>query len=287
MLHPALWFLIATGGMMFLAMQLWQTHYDTLIDLPEYQLSSQHIQVSPGPAWVPTDLEQVLFESYQESPSLLDQHLIPVAVAKCKSFPWVEKINRVEKVDSGLEVDLKYRFPVGLVEIPSTNERHVIDHEAVLMDPRVMNSFSESTLLRISVAKPKLAAHSLWTVWEDHRIVDAAEICAIENASWDKMGCYRIVSWDSPSSSSNHQPFEIWPRTAKGTKVVWGSAPGKEKPGEASAAEKLLAMQRFLSSARPDNDWVVGQKIDIRSGTAVVVENLKTARDVDFFDQMK
>ena len=74
MLHPALWFLIATGGMMFLAMQLWQTHYDTLIDLPEYQLSSQHIQVSPGPAWVPTDLEQVLFESYQESPSF-ENHL--------------------------------------------------------------------------------------------------------------------------------------------------------------------------------------------------------------------
>ena len=286
-LHPALWFLLATGGMMFVSMQLWQTHYDTLIDLPEYQLSSQQIQVNAGPAWVPTDLEQAIYESYQEVPSLLDLHLIPVAVAKCESFPWVEKINRVEKVDAGLKVDLTYRRPVGLVEILSSKERHVVDHQAVLMDPKVMNSVSDVSLLRISVAKPKLHAQSLWTVCDDQRIIDAAEICGLENASWGDLGCYRIVSWDPPGSSTNTQPFEIWPRTARGTKVVWGSAPGKEKQGEASAVDKLQALKRFLAAGQTDADGVKGQKIDVRSGTVVMVDNLKTAREVDFFDQLK
>ncbi len=286
-LHPALWFMLATVGMISGAIQLWPAHYQTLVDLPEYQLSEQKIQVDTPPAWVDVDLKQEILGNLQQDASLLDNQLVPSAVATCKSWPWVEKINRVEKVADGLDVELQYRQPIGLVEISTSSGQQVIDRHGVLMDPRTMDTISSEKLVRISVSRPLPGQQKIWAVWQDHRVIDAAKIGSINGADWGKLGCYRIVSWDPPGSQSNKNPFEIWPRTANGIKIVWGSAPGKEKTGEASADQKLEAVRLYLAQAGQENDANRGRKIDVRSGSAVLVDDLQTAQLPEFNDKLQ
>ena len=286
-LHPALWFVLATGVMIFGAIQLWHTHYHTLIDLPEYQLTEQRIQLNQPPPWVDVDLKTAILEQLQQAPSLLDNQLVPLTADMCNALPWIEKIGRIEKVTAGLDVELQYRQPVGLVEISTQSGAQVIDRQAVLMDSRTLDYTPVDTLMRISVARPMLPQQTVWTAWQDHRIVDAAKICSIENVDWEKLGCFRVVSWDRPGSQSNKNPFEIWPRTAKGLKIVWGSAPGDEKKGEASPSEKLAAIEQYIADARPSDEQNSGTKIDVRTGVAVLVDDVQTAKIPDFSDRLK
>ncbi|MCH2182541.1 MAG: hypothetical protein MK108_11095 [Mariniblastus sp.] len=286
-LHPALWFMLATVGMIFGAIQLWHTHYQELIDLPGYEISRQQIQVNAPPEWVDADLEGTILGRLPEPASLLDRQLVPTTVTTCESLPWVEKISRIEKVPAGLDVELVYRQPVGLVEISTSSGQQAIDRHGVLMDPRMMDYVNPENLIRISVARPGLEQQKIWTVWQDHRVVDAASIGSLQGAAWDQLGCYRIVSWDPPGSPSNQNPFEIWPRTARGIKIVWGSAPGKEKTGEASAEQKLEVIRQYLAKLDPSKETELGRKVDVRSGSARLVDDVKTAQWSEFDDQWK
>ena len=279
--------MLATVGMIFGAIQLWHNQYQELIDLPGYELSREQLQVIEPPKWVGVDLKDAILARLPEPASLLDSQLVPTAATTCESLPWIEKISHIEKVTSGLDIELVYRQPIGLVEISTSSGQQAIDRHGVLMDPRMMDYVDPEKLVRISVARPALEQQEIWSVWQDHRIVDAASIVGLQGAAWDQMGCYRVVSWDPPGSESNHNAFEIWPRTARGIKIVWGSAPGKEKSGEAPAERKLEVIRQYLAQQEPSKEAEQGRKIDVRSGSAKLVDDPKTARWPGFNDQWK
>ncbi len=285
--QPALWFLLATVGMIFGAIQLWHSQYQTLIDLPGYEISREQIQVNAPPKWVDRDLPGAILENLPQPASLLDRQLVSKAVTTCEALPWVEKIAHIEKVATGLDVELLYRQPIGLVEISTSSGQQAVDRHGVLMDPRLMDYVNAEKLIRISVARPGLEQQKVWTVWADHRVVDAASIGSLPGAAWDQLGAYRIVSWDPPGSKSNQNPFEIWPRTARGLKIIWGSAPGKEKSGEALAEQKLELIRQYLAKQQPADEKDQGRKIDVRSGVVQRIDDLQTALWPDFEDQWK
>ena len=98
---------------------------------------------------------------------------------------------------------------------------------------------------------------------------------------------FRVVNYGQRASTAGAQkPYEVW--TKNGVKIVWGAAPGQEPAGEASAAEKLQAIQQFVVKEGPLTKMDRRKKIDIQTGTAILVTDVRTANldDSNLFDEL-
>jgi hypothetical protein len=131
-------------------------------------------------------------------------------------------------------------------------------------------------MLRFSVFNPiRFTKLENWTEWPDERIKSCAEISEIIGSRWQDLGLYRIVTFRKPEQANDPSvPFELWPDV--GTQVIWGSPPGQELPNEASAEEKLQALELFVSNYGP-LDQLAKAKIDVRSGKPIISDQFQTA----------
>ena len=284
LLHPVTWFLMATLSMVTLAIQLWHPFRPAIVGRPEFRLTEDRIVVDQPPPWVTTDMKQLLVQHLSESANLLDPELVPRAAKTYQTPPWVEQVVRIEKMKSGLQVALRYRQPIALVELDREGTLQPIDRRGVAMDPAVLEHVAPSELLRISVyLPPELPLPGPWQEWHDVRVLDSIQLCRFLDDRWQALEIYRVVSWDLPQVDELAQPLELW--TRNGGKVVWGSAPGLEKPGEARAEEKRLALESWIRQFGPLSKMAAGKKVDVRTGHAVLVDDMRTAQTPHFEDR--
>ena len=286
LLHPATWFVVASTATLVVAIQLWNTHQTDIVDQEKYQLTAEKIQVNAPPKWMETDLKQLILESDspQSEPSLLDIKLVSRTVNAFRTVGWVEKVQSVEKSKSGLNIDLIYRDAVGVVELnhltvakwPSTQTARIlpVDRTGMVMPGKVA---ADRKLLRFSIFDP--ARHTglePWTTWPDERVKAAAAISEMIGSRWQELGLYRIVTFRKPNQPNDQNiPFELWPDV--GTQVIWGNPPGQETFAEASAEKKIQAIEEFVAEYG-QLDRLPKQRIDVRSGKALVIGNVQTAK---------
>jgi len=79
--------------------------------------------------------------------------------------------------------------------------------------------------------------------WGDTRVAEAAQIIALLNELWEKLGLARIEvpRRTSPVEPPVPQDYVLITRGRK--RIPWGAAPGKERPGTQSAAEKVVGLK--------------------------------------------
>ena len=97
------------------------------------------------------------------------------------------------------------------------------------------------------------------SVWGSERVAGAARIAAAFGSRWKEAGLYRIAAVES---SSGEILFEL--RTREGTRIVWGSAPGREATGEPSAEQKILALEQLVADKGPLDRSGAPAVVDLR-----------------------
>jgi hypothetical protein len=167
---------------------------------------------------------------------LLDPELPSRLARVFTSHPWVEEVRRVEVAPPGLvRVHLAYRTPVlgvSLVDPTWDGNRRgaaagVVDGHGVLL-PRG----ASTARLPVLTGRVRPPSGQAGTPWGDPRVEEAARTAGLLHPHQDRLGLT-----DYRASDENLILM------APGVRILWGRAPGAEKPGEAPAAVKL---QRLL-----------------------------------------
>lgn len=314
LLHSATLFVIATMLVIGTAIFLWERHQARIVNLEEFRLTEDKIQLTTPPVWASDNLKRMVIsgiskptpetsnpKSGNNPASILDTQLVARTASVMKNVGYVERVKSVHKSKSGLEIDLVYREPIALVELSQHTFPYEwpqkyqgkdillpVDRFGVVMP----ESLGTGLLLpRILVVYPVASPDQFqklvtWADWPDERIKDAAAISALFGKSSDAIGLARIMTRRKPDQAGVSQiSYELWPDS--GAQVVWGNAPGKELQGEADAEAKLRALEGFVlkygALNRQDN-----KRVDVRTGTVVLAKGTKTAASVeDVFANIK
>ena len=314
LLHSATLFVIATMLVIGTAIFLWERHQARIVNLEEFRLTEDKIQLTTPPVWASDNLKRMVIsgiskptpetsnpKSGNNSASVLDTQLVARTASVMKNVGYVERVKSVHKSKSGLEIDLVYREPIALVELSQHTFPYEwpqkyqgkdillpVDRFGVVMP----ESLGTGLLLpRILVVYPVASPDQFqklvtWADWPDERIKDAAAISALFEKLSDAIGLARIMTRRKPDQAGVSQiSYELWPDS--GAQVVWGNAPGKELQGEADAEAKLRALEGFVlkygALNRQDN-----KRVDVRTGTVVLAKGTKTAASVeDVFANIK
>jgi len=225
LLHPASLFLVATILILGTAIFSWERYKNRILPPEQYQLTSNNLAITAQPAWTSPDLRTMLLgDSRQQdfkAKSIMDTALVPHVANTLKSVGWIENIDKIEKTRHGLDVQLTYRHPVGMVEInsmtmPKSTFKDLkpvnfhIDRQGVVM----AGPFSEQPgeHLLISIGNPMYMDQLLpWSLWQDARVQGAAGICEALKDHWKQLGFYRLTTFRSRVNATDQRiPFQLW-----------------------------------------------------------------------------
>ena len=301
LLHPATLFVLASVVLIGSAIFLWERHQHQIVDLEEYRLTKDKIQLSAPPQWAQADLKELIIQkSDKVQASILDTDLVGRTAAVMQKVGYVEHIKHVKKTKQGLDVDVIYRKPVATVELSEVTLREFwpksskgktvklpVDGHGVIM-PEDLGTIE--ALPRIIVLYPKeFSKLATWESWPDQRIQEAAQISALLKGKTEQFGIDIVMTYRNPDQQSDaNLAYQLWPASPKnvGVRIIWGNAPGKEVENEASAEAKIQAIENLVAQNGPLNK-LRRRTIDVRTGNPAIVEKTKTASKSDLFEDLK
>jgi len=272
--------LVATffvGGSVF----AWQKYGSKILQDSRFRVSSENIEITPVPEWIRTNVkDEVVRDGTLENLSIHDPLLVERVAAAFAVHSWVAEVRRVQKqtgklshLDDGeqtvkLIVELVYRRPIAMVEVMTNDKRGLVpvDVHGIIL-PTVDFSPSETrNYLRLTV--PNVQPYGfVGTEWGDQRVHQAAQIADTWGENWQDLKLYRIVVLSASPVELRNDDYEFELQTKKGSKVLWGSSPGRENPGEASASEKIAQLVQYVKErGELDNTGIPG-RIDLRAGS--------------------
>lgn len=279
--HPVVWFLFATGMLIFVASSLWEQHHERLVDQGQFQLSRQLVNINQPPVWLEQPLDEALGELVETRKSLLDADMVPTAKTFADSLPWVRGVNRIAKGSRGLELDVNYRTPIALVD-PIRKSSIPVDIEGVVFDAELLDlnerTRVENELMRINMPWLETDIALPWHHFADQRVKQGARLAEFLQTNAQSLGLYRVVTYDRPSRNGNDViHWEAWTRNR--TRIFWGTAPGAETNRESSARNKLAALDQFVAKfgQLEKFDQRNTLKIDVSTGTAVLIKAARIA----------
>ena len=192
--------------------------------------------------------------SWPDDVGLLEDHLATRLQLAFAAHPWVETVRRVEVTpDRRVRVDLTFRTP--FLGVPTRykdggSDRVVnrsVDANGVLLPQSPADGSLKPALLS-EVPSP---ANRAGKRWDDARVQTAVRTAVFLRPYHEQLGIERY--------EFNGEDLVVQARQGR---VVWGRAPGDERPEEASADVKL---QRLLEPAAPEPER---RERDVRSLTA-------------------
>lgn len=231
-----------------------------------YRLSAENIEVTPQPSWIHSNVKaEVIRDGNLDELRILDEQVTVKVAGAFALHNWVASVKRVSKhADPKVVVELEYRKPVAMVEVASGGSRGLlpIDAASVLLPTDDFSPSEARAYPRIAASEASPAGLT-GTGWGDERIAGAARLADLLDKSWGKLGLYRIVvSGDREAKRRAPSLYELQSR--KGSRVVWGRAPGQESLGEAPAAEKLARLEEYLAVSGPLDGPQGAVTIDLR-----------------------
>jgi hypothetical protein len=187
----------------------------------------------------------------------LDQQLVLQVKQAFGVQPWVRRVLLVNKrYPSTVEIELEYRRPVAMVEIPAGmfpdyNYEGLlpVDQEGYLLPVEV----SEQEAQRY----PKIGgidsspAGPPGNPWGDPRVAEAAEIVLLLEPLWEPLGLYKVEVPPRRSPIDGPLPEDFVLVTRQRRRFQWGSAPGKERAGEERGVDKADGLKLFLEQKGP------------------------------------
>lgn len=218
---------------------------------PHYSFDPRSIAITPLPEWIHSDLKgEVLRDGSLDQPlNILDESLLERVSKAFALHPWVAQVASVRKrAGTGLEVELVYRRPACMVEVPGG--LYPVDAEGVLLPTADFSPQDAGHYPRLSGIQT-VTEGPVGTRWQDERVLGAAQIAALLADDWAPLGLARISPLaDAMPGSGDSTGFVLY--THNGAQVVWG-APGTARDTEPSADDKRLRLKTLASSLRARN----------------------------------
>jgi hypothetical protein len=233
----------------------WRLWGGQISEQPEYQVQAEHIEITPLPPWIRSDVKaEALRDGSLSELSILDRQLT-VKIARAFSMhTWVKEVRRVSKHHPAhVDVELVYRQPVAMVEVVIGGQDGLlpIDVQGTLLPPGDFSAEQARDYLRISLPDA-MPAGPVGTDWGDPRIHGAARIAAVLSEHWKNLGLYRIEQMSSDDMTVPAAETRYLLSTRQGTKVVWGRAPEPDSAADAKAAfSKVAHLTAWVESHGP------------------------------------
>jgi hypothetical protein len=207
--------------------------------------------------------------------SALETDLTPRIAHAFEMHPWVAAVTRVSKrAPANIIVDLEYRQPIAWVEVPAgmyagqtVQGALPIDGESVLLPNADFQADDLMRLIHINIEGLSISGPT-GTPWGDPRVAGAAAIAAALGEHWRELGLYQIKAFAdfSLANTPARTRYELY--AVDGRRLIWGSAPGQEPPGEPAAAAKVRLLREYVQRRGPlDNGKGLG--LDLRNPDSI------------------
>lgn len=217
-----------------------------------YRLEQSAVEINTPPEYIKTDIVSEVFHTHQlERISLLDKMATARIGEAFKTHPWVQQVLRVEKLASGVKVQVRYRQPVAMVRVTSEHPDvqgdglFPIDSEGVFLPVHDFQSVDYKQFLQIEVEGayyPRVDG----TPYGDDRVIAAAKLAEVllPIREQSKLVTIRLTN---PRRTFDEGWVFVLIRS-DGSLIDWGSPPGNEAPGEPSFEDKLIQLRAQIPS---------------------------------------
>ncbi|MCH8828321.1 MAG: hypothetical protein IID45_01955, partial [Planctomycetes bacterium] len=153
----------------------------------EYRLESSRIEINAPPRYVPVDfVDQVIRAAkLPKNLSLLDDDLTERIGRAFASHPWVAEVVLVKKsFPARVEVELKYRKPVAMVEV--ADGVYPITADSILL-PSADFSLADTRLYPLIRGVRTLPEGPEGTYWNDMAVLAAAQMAKVLAPHWKSL----------------------------------------------------------------------------------------------------
>ncbi len=236
----------------------WTRLKGRILARPEYRIGPEQVEITPQPPWIPrSDVRAEVFRSptLDGRLSITDDDLVRRISDAFARHPWVAKVGLVTKEYGMVKVQLVYRKPVCMVQLPDGGFVPV-DVEGTLL-PTDAGDITPTEAARYPrlLGMDRGPTAPAGTRWGDARVIGAAEIAAALGDKWEPMRLDHIEPAADTSAAANgfagratEPVFTLVTRA--GTRIVWGYAPGANAVGELLPAEKVARLQHYFENLR-------------------------------------
>lgn len=245
---------------------IWKAVGPQVLQRDHYRLSVESLEVTPPPPWLHANIRKdVFYQAGLDEVGWIHDADLAERVAKAfEGYPWIHKVTRVTKrAPARIVVELVYRRPVCMVEV--TGGAFPVDAEGIVLPKDDIAPADARRLPRLAGVRT-FPAGFVGMPWGDLGVVGGAEIAAALIDEWEALKLDRITV---VAASTPGIMFELLPQAIEGRatpRIVWGHAPGSHEK-EATPAEKIARLKRFLTE-RANNAVGAGpQQIDLRFGS--------------------
>ena len=251
---------VATAG----GYAVWRQVGSLVLSHADYRIDSDEIKITPLPRWIRTDLKKEVLETGGlEGPlSLLESDLNERIAAAFSLHPWVAEVVRVEKSHPArVEVTLRYRKPVCMVEVPGG--LYAVDSDGVTLPSDDFSPIEASRYPRLSGIRT-VPLGPVGTSWGDARVEGGVRVAAALQDRWDDLRLARIVPSATPANAAtiNQPTFEIF--TRGGSRILWGTAADISESDDSGITRKLARLDAYLSEHGTLDTARGPQEIDLR-----------------------
>jgi hypothetical protein len=255
---------------------LWEQVREQVLSAADYRVEADQIEMSELQPWIHTDPKRFKADVLRDASldgqlSLLDKELTIRIAQAFALHPWVAKVQRVSRRSpAGVTVELIYRRPVAMVEVPGSYLLPV-DGEGVLLPTDDFSPVDAQGYLRIGEIKTSPAG-PIGTRWGDTHVTGAAQIAAALLDDWQKLMLHQIVpaARQVDSAGAETDTYELY--TPKRTRIDWGRPPGAEIGTEAKAAKKIERLRAYAAEHGGSlEDPTAPQRLDVRSSSSLIV----------------
>jgi hypothetical protein len=264
---------------------LWNQYHRPLLVAGLTKVDPSRLHMNGQPHWIARSIpESAVRDSRLDEIDLERPDSIERVAAALAVQPWIRSIQSIRKTAEGFFIEVVYRKPVGIVEF-ADDSLIPVDDEAIVLEGDGFSPDDTLCFWRISVPDPVTIGLATGRIWDDLRIRGAVAIANHWQERNRAVGLMRIVNRSYPTGDRLRlQPYELW--TASGIVVYWGSPPGKELHGEATAEQKTRALEAFVRE-KGTLETCGMRFIDVRDGRIRKAEAKFADQSADFVRQLK
>ncbi|MGA2030955.1 MAG: hypothetical protein ABSG68_01760 [Thermoguttaceae bacterium] len=230
----------------------------------EYVVKEEQVHITPLPAWIHSNvLHDVFRDGSLENVRLstLDDDLARRIANAFFLHPWIAKARVRIRPAGRVDVDLVYRRPVCMIEVPG--DLLPVDIEGVLLpsgDFSPVEKYSYPVLGGIDSVPMGPAGQR----WGDPRVIDGAGIAAALLPVWKQLRLYRIKTATAAGPAlGNGRVYELYTRA--GTRIYWGRSPAAKAADELTADEKVARLGQYAAEHDSLDGQSGQQELDVRN----------------------
>jgi hypothetical protein len=236
---------------------LWQRFGDATRAHPDTVLFPEAVQVRGVADWVKGDVraEALRNASLDRGLPLDDPELQRRLARAFDMHPWVRRVVGVEiRHPAAAVVEVECREPAAMVSWQ--DGLLAVDAEGVVLPSADFTAAAAARYPRVAGIQSTPQGTEGFP-WGDAAVEEAAAVAAALGPDWEALGLVEI----RPVRERNLRMWEL--AAADGSRILFGSAPGRESAGEPPAAAKLARLKELGATGGASRlDLTVEQKGD-------------------------